>query len=74
MGQRGMIDFLKFVFGPVSENDWRAFRYQADGSHWCPRRLAWTLRFSMPEYELYPTIWIRRARRWFQGKLDHQQP
>jgi hypothetical protein len=67
-----MFDFLKFVFGPMPV--WRNFRYQADGSHWCPRRLEWTQHWSGPELEIYPVIWIRRARRWFQGKRDHQVP
>jgi len=67
-----MIQFLKFVFGPMPA--WRHFRYQADGSHWCPRRLQWTLNLAPPELELYPKIWLRRARRWFQGKRDHQVP
>lgn len=53
---------------------WRHFRYQSDGTHWCPRRLEWTFRQSAPELEQYPTIWYRRARRWFQGKRDHETP
>jgi hypothetical protein len=67
-----VIAFLKFVFGPMPV--WRHFRYQSDGRHWCPRRLEWTMNLAPPELELYPKIWIRRARRWFQGKRDHQVP
>jgi hypothetical protein len=66
------MDFLKFVFGPMPV--WKHFRYRPDGSHWCPRRLEWTLNLAPPEIERYPEIWIRRARRWFQGKRDHQTP
>lgn len=69
-----MIEFLKFVFGPTFPPDWRNLRYQADGSHWCPRRLQWTHRVGVPELEAYPGIWIRRARRWFQRKYNHQVP
>jgi len=69
-----VIPFFKFVFGPITGITWRHFRYRADGAHWCPRRLVWTLNLAPPEYEMYPAIWIRRARRWFQGRKDHQTP
>jgi len=67
-----MFEFFKFVFGTMPVQ--RHFRYRADGTHWCPRRLVWTLRASPPEMETYPAIWARRARRWFQRKRDHQTP
>jgi hypothetical protein len=67
-----MIEFLKFVFG--AQSDWKYFRYCSTGQHWCPRRLEWTNDFALPGIELYPAIWMRRARRWFQGKRDHQTP
>lgn len=67
-----MFTFLKFVFGPAPA--WRHFKYREGGEHWCPRRLLWTFNLRPPELEAYPGIWYRRARRWFQGKRDHQIP
>lgn len=71
-----MFAFFKFVFGPIQilTPAWRKFKYREGGEHWCPRRLVWTFNARPPELELYPGIWWRRARRWFQGKRDHQIP
>jgi hypothetical protein len=66
-----MREFLKFVFGPAPVQ--RRYRYNAQQQLWCPLCLKWTA----PPREKHDgklTIWIRRARRWFQGKRNHETP
>ena len=66
-----MIAFLKFVFAPAPVQ--RRFRYDSRQYLWCPICLKW-VREIKGQHNRWATIWIRRARRWFQGKRDHENP
>jgi hypothetical protein len=67
-----VIEFFKFVFGGVSVQ--KRFHYNAAHEVWCPLCLKWTNRGGAWRHDGKAKIWIRRARRWFQGKRDHQVP
>ena len=65
-------DFFKFIFGgaPVQ----RRFQYNAEQKLWCPLCLKWVTVDPPTRHDKKIKIWIRRTRRWFQGKRDHQIP
>lgn len=66
-----MMAFLKFVFGPTPVH--RRFRYNERQQLWCPVCLTWGTHLYSPHHG-WVKMWARRARRWFQGKRDHQTP
>lgn len=67
-----VIEFLKFVFGGVPIQ--KRFQYNAAHQMWCPLCLKWTTHGGAPMHDGKLIIVIRRARRWFQGKRNHETP